>query len=146
MFRDFRPDDQEVVRDLVLAGLRERWGEAFDPTFNTDLEDIFAHYVRRGAEVVVLEHEGQVVATGTLLLEGDDIGRIVRMSVAPSVRRRGVGQSVVAELLSRAATRGLTEVRVLTDRPWTSAVALYRSCGFEQFLDDGVDMHFSLRL
>lgn len=46
----------------------------------------------------------------------------------------------------RARRRGMTEVQALTDTPWTSAVALYRSCGFTETGRDEVDTHFSLRL
>ncbi len=45
----FRPEDQDAVRALILAGLEERWG-AVDPSLNPDLDDIAAIY----ADSVVL--------------------------------------------------------------------------------------------
>ena len=45
MFRDFRPGDQGAVRNLVLAGMQERWGDDFDPSAHRDLEDIGEEYV-----------------------------------------------------------------------------------------------------
>ena len=38
MLRDFDPDGQAAVRELVLDGLRERWGGAFDASVNPDLD------------------------------------------------------------------------------------------------------------
>ncbi|KAG0324290.1 hypothetical protein BGZ99_001984 [Dissophora globulifera] len=51
-------EDQEVVRELVLQGLAERWGQEFDPSYNQDLQDIHAYYVERhrATVVVLLEH------------------------------------------------------------------------------------------
>jgi ribosomal protein S18 acetylase RimI-like enzyme len=144
--RDFEPGDQPRLRALILDGLADRWGGAFDASRNPDLDDIDATYVQRGADVVVVEEDGALVATGTLVAEGDGVGRIVRMSVAGSHRRRGLGRRVVDELVARARARGMRELRVLTDTPWTSAVALYRSCGFRELGDDGVDTHFVMEL
>lgn len=146
MMRDFRPGDQDALRRLILDGLRERWGAAFDPACNPDLEDVAASYLDRRGEVVVVEQHGDLVATGTLVPESLDVGRIVRMSVAAAHRREGLGRHVVHELVDRARRRGMTEVRVLTDTPWISAVELYRSCGFADLGDDGIDTHFVMDL
>lgn len=142
MVRDLRREDQDGVRSLVLDGLAERWGEAFDPSRNPDVDDVWATYVEVGADVVVAEADGVIVATGTLLAETDGSGRIVRMSVAATHRRLGLGRAVVAELVARAGQRGLAPVVVLTDTPWTSAVELYRSCGFRVVAIDDTDTHF----
>ena len=65
--RPFVADDHVSVRDLILAGMRERWGDAYEPSANADLDDITANYVDRGADVLVIEVEGRIVATGTLV-------------------------------------------------------------------------------
>jgi GNAT superfamily N-acetyltransferase len=144
--RDFRPDDQEPLRELVLTGMRERWGDAYDPSVNPDLDNISASYVERGAEVVVIETGGEIVATGMLQPGRDDRGRIVRVSVDQAHRRKGFGRQVVNELVWRARRRGMLEVVVLTDTPWTSALALYRSCGFNDVAQDHTDTRFALPL
>lgn len=40
----------------------------------------------------------------------------------------------------------MRRIRVLTDTPWTSAVELYRACGFAELGSDGIDTHFELRI
>jgi ribosomal protein S18 acetylase RimI-like enzyme len=144
--RVFAPGDQERVRELVLGGMRERWGDAYDPSANPDLDNISTSYVDRGAEVVVVEMDGEIVAMGMLQPEGDGRGRIVRVSVDRAHRRQGFGRQVVEELVRRARRRSMLEVVVLTDTPWTSAVALYRSCGFDDVGQDDTDSHFALPL
>jgi ribosomal protein S18 acetylase RimI-like enzyme len=130
VLRDVELRDQPAVRQLILAGMRERWGGRYDGSANPDTDDIWTSYVTRGGEVVVWDEDGAVVATGTLLPEPDGGGRIVRMSVAPGWRRRGLGRQVVAELSRRAEKRALHTLRVTTDTPWIEAVALYEACGF----------------
>lgn len=146
VMRDFTSGDQVAVRDLVLAGMRERWGEAYDPRANPDLGDISTSYVDRGAEVVVVEIGGVIVATGILRPYLNRRGQILRMSVDQGHRRQGLGRQVVAELVRRARRRGMIEVVVLTDTPWTSAVGLYRSCGFAEVGHDDTDTHFAVSL
>lgn len=126
------------MRALVLAGMRERWGDRFDPAANPDADDVWGSYVARGAEVVVVavvEEAGGggdagVVATGTLVPQADGSGRILRVAVDRRHRRRGLARLVVAELVERAGRRALDRVVVTTDTAWPDAVALYRSCGF----------------
>jgi GNAT superfamily N-acetyltransferase len=146
VLRDFRPADQVAVRSLVLDGLRERWGDDFDPSFNPDLVDITSHYVDHDAEVVVIELEGEIAAIGVLVPDGGAGGRLLRVSVAFSHRRRGLARQIVSDLVERGQQRRMIEIRVLTDTPWTSAVELYRACGFTDLGSDGTDTHFVLRL
>lgn len=146
MIRDFMASDQAPVQELILAGMRERWGDAYDPSANPDLDDISVNHVDQGAEVVVIEIGGEIVATGMLEPEGEDLGRVVRVSVDQAHRRQGLGRQVVEELVRRARCRGLHELVVETDTPWTSALALYRSCGFDDVSQDDTSTHLALPL
>jgi GNAT superfamily N-acetyltransferase len=146
MLRDFRPSDQPALRQLILAGLHERWGESFDASVNPDLDDFVTNYIDRGAEIVVVESSGRLIATGILVRDDPSGGRIVRMSVAAPHRRQGLARRVVEELIRRARRDAMSEVRVLTDTPWTSAVELYRACGFTEIGSDRTDTHFVMPL
>ncbi|KAG0341664.1 hypothetical protein BG000_008354 [Podila horticola] len=58
--RPFEKRDQQAVHDLVQAGLKERWGDEFNPIYNKDLDDIYGYYVERlRCSVAVLEHPEQ---------------------------------------------------------------------------------------
>jgi ribosomal protein S18 acetylase RimI-like enzyme len=146
LIRDFRPADQHRVRELILAGMRERWREAYDPSANPDVEDMLASYVARGAEVIVAEIGSLMVGTGTLQAEGPASNRIIRMAVAASHRRLGVARTIVNELLNRAGLWSAAEVVVRTDTDWLDAVALYRACGFQVVAQDRRTTDFRMAL
>ncbi|KAF8927537.1 hypothetical protein BGZ47_002101 [Haplosporangium gracile] len=60
VIRDLKKSDQDQVRNIILEGLAERWGQEFDPTFNKDLDDIYGYYVdRHHATVAVIEEYQQ---------------------------------------------------------------------------------------
>lgn len=73
-------------------------------------------------------------------------GRIVRVSVSQTHRRRGIGRTLVAHLLQTARRRGFRHVLVETNHDWTSAIALYRHCGFTETDRDEESIHLSLSL
>jgi GNAT superfamily N-acetyltransferase len=146
VLRDFERRDQQAVRQLILSGMRDRWGDRYEATANPDVDDMWASYIASGGQIVVWEQDGVVIGTGTLVLEPDGGGRILRMSVERSHRRQGLGRRIISELVERAKGAGLTPVRVTTDTPWPDAVALYASCGFKIVDQTEAATHFSMLL
>jgi GNAT superfamily N-acetyltransferase len=123
---DFTPADQAEVRDLVLAGLGDHWGEV-DPTRCPDLDDIATNYAH--GRTVVVRDDDQIVATGTVVPHGDD-AMIVRMSVRGGLRGQGLGGMVLDELLATAARWGVRRVVLETTCTWTDTIAFYERHGF----------------
>jgi GNAT superfamily N-acetyltransferase len=146
VLRDFDRRDQPAVRSLILSGMLDRWRDQYDADANPDVDDMWASYIANGGEVVVFEADGAVVGTGTLVAEPDGGGRILRMSIERSYRRRGLGRRIVAELVERSQRRRLNPLRVTTDTPWRDAVALYTSCGFEIIDQTEAATHLSMSL
>ncbi len=97
--RPFQPDDQQETRALVLAGMVEHWG-ILDPNLNPDLNDIATSYAE-GLFLVALQ-KGKIVGTGALLPRAQGTAEIMRMSVAASLRRSGLGSAILRELCDRA--------------------------------------------
>jgi GNAT superfamily N-acetyltransferase len=84
---------------------------------------------------------GRMVGMGGLTIDpylpAGDVGRLRRLYVAPSMRRRGIGAALVDALLQHASGRFLL-VRLTTD---TEAGAdFYLRCGFSQ-VDDNSATH-----
>jgi putative acetyltransferase len=129
--RTFAPGDQAAARALILAGLREHWGW-LDPSLNPDLDDIAASYIAQGHVFFITEIGQALAGTGALVIDGDN-GQIVRVSVSPRWRRRGIGRALVIALLDVARARGLVRVWMETNDDWCDAVSLYRRCGFQEF-------------
>lgn len=103
VLRDFRPSDQRARRRLILEGLRDRRGEAFDASVNPDLRDFVANYLECGAEIVVFESDGEIIAAGIVVADDGATGWIMRMSVSAVHRRQGLARGVVEELTRRAS-------------------------------------------
>lgn len=142
MVRDFRRDDQAFVEELIQQGMRQRWGDTYDPEANPDVTDMWTNDVEAGDEVVVLERDGAILATGTLRSVDARCGRLWRIATHADHRRSGLARAVVDDLVDRARRRGMNELVVRTDTPWRDAVALYRSCGFSVVAqtDDETDL------
>lgn len=136
--RPFTVADQAAVRQLILAGLGEHFGW-IDETANPDLDDIAAHYLAQGHLFFVVEHVGApgsiilIIATCGLLLHGDGTAQMVRVSVTPALRRRGIARRLVRYLIERAREIGCRRVIVETTNTWTEMIALYEGCGFREY-------------
>lgn len=143
--RSFRPGDQAHVHKLILAGLGDHFGQ-INPELNLDLDDITASYVNRGHTFVVGEIEDTIVAAGGLTAVQEDLGRIVRVSVAREFRRKGIGQEIVTYLVEVARRKGYRRLLVETNHGWTDAIALYQRCGFREYDRDEESLHMQLDL
>ncbi|MBX3080766.1 MAG: GNAT family N-acetyltransferase [Anaerolineae bacterium] len=139
IIRDFVPADQTAARTLILTGLGEHWGW-IDETRNPDVDDIAVNYA--GQTFLVAEDDGQLIGTGALIHETDDVARVVRMSVAAEVRRQGLGSQLLDALIVRARQRGYRKIVLETTATWTEVIAFYQRHGFRELgVADG-DMHF----
>lgn len=137
--RPFHPTDQPAAKALILAGLVEHWGW-LDPSKNRDLDDIAASYAD-GIFLVVYEGE-RLVGTGALLPEGENGGRIVRMSVDRGERRKGYGRELLHVLLQAAKDRGYNRVVLETTATWADAIRFYETNGFRRTHETEGDIHF----
>ena len=139
----FRPVDQEPVRALILAGLKEYWG-FLDKSKNPDLENIVESYQNGTFLVAWLNHE--IVGTGAFIPRSAESIEIVRMSVAKHLRGQGIGGKLLHELCSRAYQRGYKRVTLETTTTWERAIAFYKTFGFQiTYYADG-DTYFALDL
>jgi GNAT superfamily N-acetyltransferase len=124
---ELRPDLHHAVRTLILDGLREHWG-TLDPALNRDLDDLSTAYAD-GVTLVACDH-GEVVGTGTIRRRGHDSAEIVRMSIAPSHRRSGLGRRLTEALVETARGWRMQRVVLETSAHWTEVVEFYTRCGF----------------
>jgi GNAT superfamily N-acetyltransferase len=125
--RLFSPEDQEEVRAVILAGLEEHFGH-LDPSLNHDLLDIAATY--RHGQTIVVEMEGELVGTGTLVPGVDGAAELKRLAVRSDHRRCGVGRAIVDRLSATAVGWGHGRIVLETSDDWVEAVEFYRGCGF----------------
>lgn len=143
VIRPVNPTDQVKAKTLILDGLIEWWG-TLDPTLNPDLDDIARHYAD---EIFLVAYQGaDLVGTGALIKEDGRTGRVVRMSVAKSARRQGIGKQILNELIQHGTNRGYQRIVLETTATWTSTVAFYERYGFRTTHFANGDRHFVMEL
>jgi ribosomal protein S18 acetylase RimI-like enzyme len=143
--RLFRPEDQQAAQNVILLGLGEHFGQV-DPVLNPDLNNIRKAYLEAGHTFFVADAAGRVVGTGALVRESAHVGRIVRVSVAPTHRRQGIGRAMVGHLLQHSRESGLHTLLVETNTDWYGAIRLYLAHGFQEYERDEQSVHLRLSL
>lgn len=139
--RPFQSKDQGAVKALILAGLEEHWG-VLDLTKNPDLNDIAASY---GDAIFLTAWSGdRLVGTGVLVHEAEGVARIVRMSVAADMRRRGVGRAILRALCQHAKGAGYSQIVLETSSTWEDAIIFYERFGFRRIGTWDGDTYFVL--
>jgi GNAT superfamily N-acetyltransferase len=139
------PRDYDEACGLIQEGLRDHWGDGFDPTFNADLNNIAAAY---GQEIFLIarDEDGKIVGTGAVICEDACTGRVVRMSVARNLRRQGIGWKILNALLDASRKRGYSKLVLETTSTWTDAVSFYLNFGFSIIGTENGDTHFVINL
>ena len=127
------------MRQLLIAGLTQRWG-SYEASFNPDIEGFPGSY--DDSFVLVAKQAGVVVGTGTLRQTGASRAEIVRMTVAASSRRTGIGSLILRHLLEFACERAVHEVCLETTSSWSSAIKFYARHGFLKTHEQGDDSYF----
>ena len=127
-FEELSVDNHAEARQLILTGLADHWG-TIDESLNPDLNDMMSSYAG-GRTVLVRDQSGTVVGTGTLIRRSSEIAEIVRMSVAKSSRRQGIGRRIVAELIATASRWQVKAVVLETSTTWSEVIDFYQRCGF----------------
>ncbi|TFV63662.1 GNAT family N-acetyltransferase [Geodermatophilus sp. DF01-2] len=130
-----RPDDFPRIAQLtfdVYVG-----GGLASPGYGEQLRDV-AGRAERAELLVARDHEGRVVGSVALVLEGDfgevteseDEAAFRMLVVDPAVHGRGVGALLVTACLERARAAGKRRMVLSTDRRMTAARRLYERLGF----------------
>ena len=137
----FQPENQAEVKNLVLTGLTEHWC-TLDPSKNPDLNDIGLTYAN--AVFLVAWQDKKIIGTGALVPRSNDTAEIVRMSVATSMRRNGIGGMILQRLCENAKSKGYKWLILETTDTWHEVIEFYKKFGFQitHYLDG--DVYFAL--
>ncbi len=96
--------------------------------------DLVALFERVPEFMVAEDSEGRIVGAGGLHIMWEDLAEIRSLNVDASVRGRGVGNLLVAELVERARDFGIKRIFCLTFE-----VGFFEKHGFETISDVPVD-------
>jgi GNAT superfamily N-acetyltransferase len=127
------PADSAEARSLVRAYLEELAGHfAVDPSGQNVVPDPPEWYAPPRGAFLVLRVEGVARGCGAVRVLAPGLGEVKRMWLHPSVRGRGVGRRLLAELELAAARLGCDRVRLDTNASLGAARALYASAGYRE--------------
>ena len=125
-------DPASAAAEFCLKGYFAELGERFDAGFDPGRSVVAdaAELVEPAGVLLVARLRDEPVGNGALRFHGDEWAEIKRMWVAKGARGLGVGRRILAELEAHARRRGVTAIRLETNRNLHEAIALYRSAGY----------------
>jgi GNAT superfamily N-acetyltransferase len=109
--RKFRPQDIDVVKELVDSTIDTSYGGVYPPAAiaffkeHHAVEKILAD--SRNGCILVAEDEGRMIGTGTLVN-----GEVGRMFVMPECQGQGIGMEILGQLEQVARKKGLRHLRL----------------------------------
>jgi ribosomal protein S18 acetylase RimI-like enzyme len=84
----------------------------------------------RSGALWMVEGEDRLLGALALTDEGDGVGRVRWFALEARLRGRGLGKSLMAQLLEAARAAGLCKLELGTISVLTAAAHIYRSAGF----------------
>ena len=94
------------------------------------LDDPIAAYIDCGGEILIAEHDGEVVGCVALVPDGTGAYELSKMAIAPRLRGRGAGRRLLTAAVEHARGRGATSLFLGSSRQLPDAVHLYEAVGF----------------
>ncbi len=127
---DFRPELAPAFK-----ALNEAWITALFALEPKDLEvlgDPASRIVAPGGTVFFAIDDGAAVGCCALMKLPDGGFEVAKMAVADSHKGLGLGRALMAACVERARAAGAPRLYLETNSSLAPALALYRSCGFEE--------------
>ena len=133
-FRDISPDAPEL--QPIISGLFAEYAARYGDYFSRDAEvELSEWYVPPQGLFIVLEREGEIIATGAYKPKDRHTAEIKRIWTHRRLRQQGLAAKVVQELERRAVLAGYSHIYLTTGFRQPEAVKLYLSQGYEAQFD-----------
>jgi len=129
MVRPARAGDAQAMAELFAAVAEERDGIATEPP--VDIEERTALFARSAHESTLAVAGGQIVGLLHIEVSPHGFGEF-GMLVDRGWRGRGVGTALVQAAIVWARGQGLHKLCLEVFAHHTTAIALYRKCGFTE--------------
>jgi ribosomal protein S18 acetylase RimI-like enzyme len=123
------PDARSCLR-AYFGELARRFDGGFDAARSIPAGD--DELTPPAGVLLVANLHGEPVGCGAVKFHGDGPAEIKRMWVAPAVRGLGLGGRLLTELEAHAASRGVSVLRLETNRTLGEAIGLYRAAGYRE--------------
>ena len=95
------------------------------------LENPIGEIIAPGGQVFVARCGHEVLGTCAVMPHGHDVLELVKLSVSPAARGRGLGRRLVQACLEFAPANGARRLVLLSSSRLQAALALYQGLGFQ---------------
>lgn len=123
----------EAARHCIEEYFREldhRFESGFDPTRSISADA--AEMTEPEGMLMVAWLRGRPVGCGALKFHALEPGEVKRMWVSEDARGLGLGRRILSVLEAEAVARGVSVLRLETNRALHEAIGLYRSAGYRE--------------
>ncbi len=133
-FRDISPEAPEL--QPIISGLFAEYAARYGDYFSRDAEvELSEWYLPPQGLFIVLEREGEIIATGAYKPKDRHTAEIKRIWTHRRLRQQGLAAKMVQELERRAVLAGYSHIYLTTGFRQPEAVKLYLSQGYEAQFD-----------
>jgi len=141
--RRYQKKDNKAVKELHHAG-NMQMGEMLTEaelkelislptaTFGSDLDDIEGVYLKSGGDFLVGVEGRKIVVIGAIRKYTDTCGELKRLRVRRDYQRKGLGETMMRKLVTRARELGYKELILDTIAENRPARRLFEKLGFSE--------------
>lgn len=130
--KDYKPEDSESVRNLILSILRDEYPFDMNAYSETDINDITGIYGGEKNTFFVIKDKDKVIGTLGVKNESDKTALLRRLFVDKAYRKRGLGTSLVKKAVSFCESRGYKEMVFRATDRMKNAIQLLEKNGFKK--------------
>jgi len=142
--------DRDAIISMVNGVLKEYSLSTCAAPTDADLDDIESSYGGNQGYFAVVEKAGKIIATMGVYRISADTCELRKMYAVPSVRRQGLGKTLLDLALDKARELGYRRMVLETATVLKAAVGLYKKYGFREYhpehLSSRCDQAYELHL
>jgi putative acetyltransferase len=130
----------------AFRALNEEWIAeyfAIEPQDRRQLDDPVAAYIETGGEILIAELDGRAVGCVALMPDGTGAYELSKMAVAPVLRGRGAGRTLLTAAIEHARQLGAGSLFLGSSHKLANAVHLYEALGFRHVAPETLHMPYA---
>lgn len=115
--------------------LNMEWLEKYNLTEEHDLQilnDPEGKVIGKGGAIFLVKENENIIGTAGIAKEDDGIFEIIKMTVDPAWRGKGISKLLLEKCIAEARDRHAEKIILFSNSRLTTALQLYRQFGFQQ--------------
>jgi N-acetylglutamate synthase-like GNAT family acetyltransferase len=118
----------------VFKALNTEWLERYNLLEPHDLEilnDPRSTILETGGAIFLASDRNQIIGTAALMKEHEGVFELVKMTVAPDYRGKGISKLLIEKCLEKAMELKAKKITLFSNHQLQAALALYKKYGFQ---------------